>query len=105
VTMHLEANRADAEYLIDGVVVARGAKASFHPNRPAPFVIEARYPGCYGKGGGASNRLTQSQQINPPLTDNRVIEFYVMKEQCFAADRCVAGDPRCAAGSGNPMPR
>jgi hypothetical protein len=104
VTMHLEANKAPVEYLIDGEVVAQGARASFHPNRQPPFVIQARFPECYGRGGGSSNRLTLSQSVSAPLVDNRVISFYVMKEQCFASDGCVVGDRRCA-GNTNPAPR
>lgn len=104
VTMHLEANKSPVEYLIDGVVVAQGARASFHPNRPAPFVIQARFPECYGAGGGSSGRLTLSQAISAPLVNDRVISFYVMKQQCFAADSCVVGDRRCAAGNNNPAP-
>ena len=50
-SMHLEANRPNTEFLINDTVVGKGARVTFHPDRPAPFTISARFLDCYGKGG------------------------------------------------------
>ena len=100
--MYLEANRANTEYLIDGAIIGHGGRTSFHPDRAAPFTITARFLDCYGKGG-ASQRLTKSQVVNPPLTDNRVIAFYILQEECFEENGCRSGDRRCSSST-NPSP-